>query len=87
MSASSLNQLSDSNPAGTCLGQDTSDLVSFHGVSTCDQSATASALATTAAISVAGSACFGFSTSDQANAIATTVNLIRTCLREKGLMA
>lgn len=33
-------QLSDGNPEGTILGQDTADLVGFYGVSPVDQPAT-----------------------------------------------
>lgn len=45
-----IRQLSDGNPSGTSLGQDTSDLISFYGVTAISQRA-AAAQATTAVAS------------------------------------
>lgn len=69
------------------LGNAAADLVAAHGATACDQSDTCSALSTSAAIIVSGTVVYGFATQAQADAIATAVNLIRTCLREKGWMA
>lgn len=69
------------------IGNAAADLVAFHDASPCDQSDTCSALSTSTAVAVSGTAVYGFATAAQAEAIATAVNLIRACLREKGLMA
>lgn len=64
-------QLSNGNPDGTSLGQSTSDLVSFYGVTPVDQGAAVTALATT----------------PTATDIATAVNSIITRLQDVGLIA
>lgn len=42
-----VKQLSDKNPDGTVLGQSTSDLISFYGVTAVDQPATVATAANT----------------------------------------
>lgn len=86
-SATDVEYLGTNGSGGMCVGASSSELVSFHGVAPCDQSATTAALSTSASVKVSGTAIYGFETGAQADAIATAVNLIRTCLREKGLMA
>lgn len=69
---------------GHTFGQDTADLVSFHGVTAVAQRASAAqaAVADTAATS---STPFGYSEA-QANAIVTLLNEIRAALVEKGII-
>lgn len=64
-------QLSDGNPDGTGLGQSTSDLISFYGVTPVDQGAAVTTLATT----------------PTATDIATAVNSIISRLQDVGLIA
>lgn len=64
-------QLSDGNTNGTILGQSTSDLISFYGVTPVDQGAAVTALATT----------------PTATDIATAVNSIISRLQDVGLIA
>lgn len=78
-----VKELSDKGPDGTRLGQSSADLISFHGSTPCDQSATAAAVSTTAPVSGA----FGFETSAQAIAVLTAINALLVCVKEKGLMA
>lgn len=66
-----IKELSDGNSSGTRLGQDSSDLVGFHGATPSDQAATISALATAATV----------------GAVVTAVNSLLTALKEKGLIA
>lgn len=66
-----VKELSDGGPDGTRLGQDSSDLIGFHGASPSDQAAAVSSLAASAANST----------------IATAVNAVIVALREKGLIA
>lgn len=72
---------------GAQIGNAAADLIAFHDGTPCDQSDTCVALSTSATVKVSGTAIYGFETGAQGDAIATTVNLIRACLREKGLMA
>lgn len=85
MAHADANQLSDGRPAGTVLGQAAADLVGFHGTDPTDQSPTSSAVSTSALVLVSGA--YGFATEAQATTLIATVNLLRGCLREKGLMA
>jgi hypothetical protein len=63
------------------------DLLGFHGATAVDQSATVSAVTTTAAVVVSGTLVYGFETAAQADLIVTAINALRVCVREKGLMA
>lgn len=64
-------QLSDGNPDGTSLGQDSSDLISFYGATPVARYATSTgAPASTAAISSTATA-WGAATSTQMNAVFT----------------
>lgn len=78
-----IRELSDLNPDGTRLGQTAADLVSFHGASPCDQSATTTSVSSNG-VSIGG---YGFQTSGVANGIITALNAVIVCLKEKGLMA
>lgn len=79
-----VKQLSDGNSDGTSLGQNTSDKISFYGVSPVAQRAGAAqaAVATTAATNASP---YGYSEA-QANAIVALVNEMRTVLVNAGLM-
>ena len=79
--------LDDNNPDGVVFGQTATSKVAFFGASPVVQVATFSSVSTTAAISVAGSACFGFASSDQAIGIVSAVNSVRAALRTLGLVA
>lgn len=90
--SSTLKELSDKNPDGTRLGQDSTDLVAFYGgtpvvqPTSADQAeVTTAAIAsvTTAAItsvtttgSVAVSGVYGYTTAAQADGIVTAINAI-----------
>lgn len=64
-------QLSDGNPDGTTLGQDSDDLISFYGATPAARYSTSTgAPASTAAISSTATA-WGTATSTQMNAIIT----------------
>lgn len=68
-----LKDLSDFNSVGTRLGQSSSDLICFYGVTTgIAQSTIVGSLASISTASVSVSP-FGFTTSTQANAIAQAV--------------
>ena len=74
------------NPDGAIIGGASSKL-GFFNTSPVVQQTTFSSVSTTASISVAGSACFGFASSDQANAVVTAINNIRTAIRNLGFVA
>ena len=78
-----INELSDKGPDGTRLGQSAADLISFHGATPCDQSAIATSVVSSG-VSLGG---WGFSVSTAAAGLVSELNLVITCLREKGLMA
>jgi|DEB3_MinimDraft_2_1074329.scaffolds.fasta_scaffold16280_2 hypothetical protein len=81
-----VNQLSDARTDGTTLGQSTSDLVSFHGVTPVAQrSGSAQAAVSTTASTTTTPA--GYATTTQANAIVTLVNELRAALVAKGIIA
>lgn len=77
-------QLSDNNPGGTGLGQSSTDLISFHGVTPVDQAAFITTLSINA-LSVSG--VIGFTSSASFSVAITAINSILTLLSEKGLMA
>lgn len=80
--------LSDGTTDGTVLGQDTSDKISFYGITPVVQQAVAAAAATTVAVSTTTGSItsWGFAGSTQANAIVTLVNSLRTELIEVGIV-
>ena len=82
-----LKFIDDNNADGVVFGQTSTSKISFYGASVVAQVATFSSVSTTAAISCAGSACFGFNTSDQANNLVTQINNCRAALRTLGLVA
>lgn len=71
-----MNHLSNYDADGTTLGQDTSDKISFYGVTPIVQRSgdAQAAVTTTAATSTAP---YGFSSAAQADAIVTLVNELR----------
>lgn len=79
-------QLSSADTAGTVLGQSTTDLISFYGVTPIVQRSGASqaAVVTTAPTN---SSPYGYATSAQAAAIVTLVNELRAALVAVGLIA
>lgn len=79
-------QLSDGNPGGSGLGQSTTDLISFYGVTPIAQrsGAAQAAVTTTAATSTSP---YGFSTVTQATAVITLVNELRAALVALGAIA
>lgn len=83
-----VKQLSDGNPDGTTMGQDTSDLIAFYGVTPVAQQSGAAqaAVGTTSAIKTTGST-WGFASSTQADAIVTLVNEMRQDLIDLGLIS
>lgn len=81
-----VKQLSDRNPDGTTLGQDsTTDKIGFYGATPVVQPSGSSqaAVSTTAATTTTP---WGFTTSTQANAIVTLVNKMRADLVTLGLI-
>lgn len=80
-----VNYLTDKNDDGACVGQSSTDKIAFFGATPVVQQTAPSALSTASAAT--GSTKYGFSTSTQANAIATAVNSIRTVLNNLGLTA
>lgn len=76
-------QLSDGNPTGTTLGQDATDLISFHGASPCDQSPKGTAVSTPV-VSIGG---YGFTSSTTLFTLTAAIDAILVCLKEKGLMS
>jgi len=82
-----LIELSDHNPTGTRLGQDTTDKISFYGATAVDRPETvgdATAVATSVAVSTTDN--WGYTSSTQANAIVTLVNALKTDLEAIGLL-
>lgn len=81
-----VKELSDGNPDGTRLGQDSSDPIGFYGATpgTRRSGSAQAAVATTAATTTTP---WGFTTSTQANAIVTLVNEMRAAMVALGLMA
>ena len=84
--ALSAQQLSQAAPEGVCLGQSTTDTISFYGVTPVAQrsGSAQAAVTTTAATSTTP---FGFGTSTQAQAVVTLVNELRAALVAVGLIA
>lgn len=93
MATSNKKQLSDGNPDGTVLGQDSSDLISFHGADPCDQGAALTAQLTTithtapgtpdyAIQNVTNSSPYGFVTADEANTVLSVVKNLQERLAE-----
>lgn len=68
-----VKQLSDGNPSGTTLGQDSTDLVSFYGATPVDQAAAITKPGTTASTA---STPVGYTTTTQADAIVTAVRAL-----------
>lgn len=84
MSDTLKKQVSDYNPDGTVLGQDTADKISFFGKTPIVQrSGSAGAAVTTTASQTTTP--YGYSTSAQADAIVTLVNELRATLVAFGL--
>lgn len=79
-----VQQVTVNSEDGACIGALSTDLVSFHGASPCDQAAALTCASTSVAVSVCGAFAF---TSAQANALITNTNAIIAALKEKGLMA
>ena len=77
-------QLSKGAGAGAVLGQSSSDLVGFHGV-TPTAMASGAALATLA-ITSATTGGFGFTTSAQAMALVDQVKAVVSVLKTKGIL-
>lgn len=75
----------DLNPDGTLFGQTAADKIGFHGATPCDQSTVAATVVATAVLISTGKA--GFVSTTGAKSIVTSLNLVLTCLKEKGLMA
>jgi hypothetical protein len=75
-----------SNGTGVSLGQSTSDVVGFHGVTPIARASLPSALATTTCIKTTGALTYGFSTSAKGQALIDLVVAIRAALINKGIM-
>lgn len=71
-----IKQLSDGSPDGTVLGQSTTDLVGFHGVTPIARASAPTAAATQTASYVQA----------DVQTIATAVNAIRLALINKGIL-
>ena len=79
-------QLSDGNPDGTCLGQSSSDLISFYGETTTVAQQSVTAIGTTTISQVATSGKWAFATSTAANAFVNRVKSIQDKLNLLGLV-
>lgn len=85
MSTSNEKQLSDGNPDGVVLGQDSSDLIAFYGAAPIAQPAAVTSVTTTGASSTTNA--YGYTTAAQADAIVTAVNAVVSKLALLGLIA
>jgi hypothetical protein len=85
MATSSIKQLSDGNPDGVVLGQDSSDKISFYGADPVARPTNVASVTTTGASSTTNA--YGYTTAAQADAIVTSVNAILTRLNTLGLFA
>ena len=83
-------QLSDGNPTGTTLGQSTTDLIAFYGVTPVAQPASASQAAITTTVvssySTAGPTVWGFGSGTQAAAAIALLNILQSNLVTLGLI-
>jgi hypothetical protein len=83
-------QLSDGNPTGTTLGQSTTDLIAFYGVTPVAQPASASQAAITTSVvssfSTAGPTVWGFASGTQAAAAIALLNILQSNLVTLGLI-
>lgn len=79
--------LTDKNPDGSVIGQDATDKVGFFGATPVVQQSFVTAVTDNTVISVAGSACFGYQTSEQASQIIKSINGLRTALINVGIIA
>jgi hypothetical protein len=88
--AAPVKQLSDGNPGGTGLGQSSTDLISFYGVTPVVQRTTTlgTTVATTVAVSTTTGAVtsWGFATSTQANNVISLLNSVYSALTSAGLI-
>jgi hypothetical protein len=80
-----VQQLSNKNDDGAILGQSSSDLIGFYGLSAGVARPSVSAYTTTTA-SVSTSTNWGYTTSTQADAINTQIVAITAALRTMGLV-
>ena len=80
--------LTDGRPDGAVIGQTTSEPLGFYGSTPVNQQTGFAAIDTTVSLSTTTEAntSWGFSTSTQANAILTDINLIRTALVNLGFI-
>ena len=81
----SVKHLSDGNPDGTCLGQDSSDKIGFYGTTPIAQRSGAAQAAVGTTASTASSP-VGYSSTTQADAIVTLVNELRAALVAVGII-
>ncbi len=77
-------QLSDGSPAGTIVGQSSTDLVGFYGTAGVVRGTSAAAVSTSVSILISSG--YGFSTQAQADAIVTLVNALRLALVTNGMI-
>jgi hypothetical protein len=78
-------QLSDNNPSGTALGQSSSDLIGFYGVSPVSRYASSIAPAVSTASVSNGSTIWAFATSTQGDAVARMAYHVPLILSYLGL--
>lgn len=71
------------------IGNATTDTVGFYGIAAVSQRAGSAqtSVATTTAVSASAAACFGYSTSAQANGIVTLLNELKFAMSGLGLIA
>jgi hypothetical protein len=79
-----VRELSDGNPDGTRLGNASSDLLGFYGLTTPIVRPSVTAYTTTTAAT--STSPWGFGTSTQADAVNTAVRQMATALRSLGLV-
>lgn len=79
-------QLSDGNPDGTCLGQSSSDKISFYGETTTVAQQSVTAIGTTTISQVATSGKWAFASSTAANAFVNRVKSLQDKLDALGLI-
>jgi hypothetical protein len=80
-----VQQVTVNSADGATIGADSTELVSFHGATPCDQAAAATSVSAASTVSVCGQ--WGFASSAVATGLVTNVNAIIALLKEKGLMA
>lgn len=82
-----IKELSDGRPDGTRLGQNASDLVSFHGATPVDQAAFIASVTQPAFAIISAGTGYGFTSTAPVTSLWAAVNSITALLAAKGLTA